>query len=987
MNIQQFESGIRSSFLASTAHNHEFQAQILSNNRGTGEKVLNTLLHELRTCTSFRFHVAFVTSSGLAPLKETLKELEIKGVKGKVIVSSYLFFTQPVALESLMRFSNIELRLSLFDNAHWKGYLFEHQEVLHKKTASESANNSSNSGANTEQEPIRWQTFIVGSSNLTGNALTVNRELNVKIYTQEESDLYQQLQQQFEIDFEHSRALTPEVLKEYEEQYALQKIKEKQLAQLPQKLSFRSIEPNGMQTRALASLQKIHDRQDPRALIISATGTGKTFLVAFDVKRYAPKRFLFLVHREVIARKAMESFQLILGPEIQMGLYTGNQQTDAPYLFSTVQTLSRPDHLNRFEPNHFDYIVIDETHRSGAATYQRIIDYFQPQFLLGMTATPDRMDGFDIYGQFNHVVAHEIRLKEALEEDILAPFHYYGIADIVHELAEDGPEQFNQLVADERVQHIVDKVAFYGTDNGILRGLIFCSRNEESAKLGKLLAHRGFRTLSLNGASTEEEREQAIQRLEADADDPRKLDYLLTVDIFNEGVDIPSVNQVILLRPTQSAIVFIQQIGRGLRKTEDKEYVTVLDFIGNYANNFLIPIALYGDTSYNKDQIRRNMINGSFEIPGASSVSFERIAKERIFQSLNKVQLNKLALLKADYLLLKYKLGRIPAMMDFLRTEGRDPLTFANFQANKRLSYTAFINKVEGIDSPFNALSEHHLKVLQSAEQTLSHHRIEDLLTAKALLQNQELDYAAFCSLTSNPSSTSKRLWESVAQNLTLEFDPVEPDAAKNSALAICVRTTKGIGPNELLLQNPLLLKALEDPLDCLIVKFHKVHDAKTRRAPFQLYEKYSRRDVFLLLNFPNKFPNAQSIGGYWFIKEDRILPIFITYHKKDFTFLEDKLLSPQELLYFSKPNRSLNSPEVQWLRSSEVHHIVPIFIKKNDDEGIRFYFMGYAKPQAQNFRETQREDKESGEMKRLVELPFLLDDAVRLDMFSFLES
>jgi hypothetical protein len=368
-------------------------------------------------------------------------------------------------------------------------------------------------------------------------------------------------------------------------------------------------------------------------------------------------------------------------------------------------------------------------------------------------------------------------------------------------------------------------------------------------------------------------------------------------------------------------------------------------------------------------------------------VSFERIAKERIFQSLNKVQLNKMALLKADYLLLKYKLGRIPTMMDFLGTKGRDPLTFANFQANKRLSYTAFINKVEGMDSPFNALSEHHLKVLQSAEQTLSHHRIEDLLTAKALLQNQELDYAAFCHLTSNPSASSQRLWESVAQNLTLEFDPVEPDGAKNSALALSIRTTKGIGPNELLLQNPLLLKALDDLQDCLIAKFHKVHETKTRRAPFQLYEKYSRRDVFLLLNFPNKFPNAQSIGGYWFIKEDGILPIFITYHKKDFTFLEDKLLSPQELLYFSKPNRSMNSPEVQWLRSNEVHHNVPIFIKKNDDEGIRFYFMGYAKPQAQDFRETQREDKESGEMKRLVELPFLLDDAVRLDMFSFLES
>jgi superfamily II DNA or RNA helicase len=252
----------------------------------------------------------------------------------------------------------------LFENAHWKGFLFEHKSDYNTETRSES-------------KDLSWHTFIIGSSNLTGNALTVNRELNIKIFAHENGSIYKQLIDQFDHDFNNSEALTPEVLGSYELMYRAQKIREKQIG-LPGHYAIKAqIEPNSMQARALASLQRIHERGDQRALVISATGTGKTYLAAFDVKRAEPKTFLFIVHREVIARKAMESFRNILNSNVELGIYAGQNQSQAPYLFATIQTLSRDEHLEKFKSDHFDYIVIDETHRSGAKTYQKILDHLE----------------------------------------------------------------------------------------------------------------------------------------------------------------------------------------------------------------------------------------------------------------------------------------------------------------------------------------------------------------------------------------------------------------------------------------------------------------------------------------------------------------------------------------------------------------------------------------------------------------------------------
>ena len=243
--------------------------------------------------------------------------------------------------------------------------------------------------------------------------------------------------------------------------------------------------------------------------------------------------------------------------------------------------------------------------------------------------------GNDIFKLFDHNIAYEIRLNRAMEEEMLTSFHYYGVTDLlIDDNKVDNLTDFNLLISSERVNRIIEQANFYGSDNGITRGLVFCSRKKEAVELSTLFNLRGYKTVALTGDSSEEERAKSIEKLESD-NLSEKLDYIFTVDIFNEGIDIPKINQIIMLRPTESAIIFIQQLGRGLRKVDGKGYLTVIDFIGNYEKNYLIPVALYGDTSYNKDSLRKLITEGSKMIPGCSTINFDEITKERIFQSID----------------------------------------------------------------------------------------------------------------------------------------------------------------------------------------------------------------------------------------------------------------------------------------------------------------------------------------------------------------
>jgi superfamily II DNA or RNA helicase len=685
-----------------------YQPELLVNEKNPPKKVLSTILHELENCNQFYISVAFVTTSGVATIINKLKELENRSIKGEILVSQYLNFTQPEALKKLLKFKNIDLRIATTGNAHSKGYIFKNDKHYN---------------------------LIVGSSNLTAQALSTNKEWNIKISALDESGIVEKVIQEFQSDFQKAIPVTKEFISNYEEIYKNQFILSKKNSSESFIESPIIISPNSMQTEALENLKNLRENKKNKALIISATGTGKTYLSAFDAKHFNPKKLLFVVHRLTIAKESLKTFQKVFGKTKTMGLYSGDRRDlDCDFVFSTIQTISKSNHLENFTKDHFDYIIIDETHRSGADSYIRLIEYFTPKFLLGMTATPERTDGNDIFQLFDHNIAYEIRLNRAMEEEMLSTFHYYGVTDLFIDDNEiDNKSDFNLLVSDERVNRIIEQANFYGSDNGITRGLIFCSRKKEAVELSTLFNLKGLKTLALTGDNSEEERAKAIEKLESD-DINEKLDYIFTVDIFNEGIDIPKINQIIMLRPTESAIIFIQQLGRGLRKVDGKSYVTVIDFIGNYDNNYLIPIALYGDTSYNKDSLRKLITEGSRMIPGASTINFDEITKEKIFKSIDSANMQLFSDLKKDYNLLKYKLGRIPMMMDFIEHGSRDPYLYVNYSN----SYYNFIAKVEK-DYQSELTDEQVILLELFSKEINNSKRVEESLIIKLLIDYGKL--------------------------------------------------------------------------------------------------------------------------------------------------------------------------------------------------------------------------------------------------------
>lgn len=624
--IAELRAGLETGFINGGYNSSlAYQPQFLSNNHKEGKKVLSSIEDELMSCDKFQISVAFITMGGITPLLQTLKELEKNGIPGEILTTNYLNFSEPKALEKLHGLSNITLKMYDVEKAaegfHTKGYIFKKEEIYR---------------------------IIIGSSNMTSAALTSNREWNTKVVSTEQGEVAKQIVEEYNELWNSRYALSfDSFYEEYKERYQIIK-RQREIAKSEETPSIEKyrLKPNAMQVGFITNLRKILEKGEDRALLISATGTGKTYASAFAMRELGFKRVLFLVHRGQLARQTKKSYEKIFDKSVSMGLVgAGYSDYDRDYVFATVQTLNRDEHLRKYAPDDFDCIILDEAHHSSANTYQKVMNYFTPKLWLGMTATPDKrdddIDGKNIYQIFNYQIAYEIRLQQAMEENMLCPFHYFGITDVSllgdkeiksKKLTESS---FNQLVGDERVKHIIEQANYFGHSGDRVKGLIFCSRIDESVELSNKFNQtinpetgRFFRTIALNGDATEEERQRAFERLAMDEDENMQpLDYIFSVEILNEGVDIVEVNQVIMLRPTESPIVFIQQLGRGLRKANGKEYVVILDFIGNYNNNFMIPVALSGDRSYNADTIRKYVISGNNTIPGASTVHFDEIAR------------------------------------------------------------------------------------------------------------------------------------------------------------------------------------------------------------------------------------------------------------------------------------------------------------------------------------------------------------------------
>lgn len=923
--------------------NKEYRPELLTNDYSQGKKVLTTVLRELQTCEEFWFSVAFVTTGGIASLMQTLIELEKKNIKGKILASQYLNFTQPEALKQIKKFSNIELRIATEGSFHSKGYLFKREGVYD---------------------------LIIGSSNLTANALASNKEWNLKITAAEESELINQAVKEFSAEFSAARVVTDSYLLEYGMLWRARTEFERKIEEERKKGNTENIQPNLMQREALENINHLRSQGKKRALLISATGTGKTYLSAFDVQQFKPKKFLFIVHRLTIAEDAKKTFESLLGADIKMGVYSGNkQELDADYIFSTVQTISKKEHLEKFDPSHFNYIVIDETHRAGAESYKRIMAHFTPDFLLGMTATPERTDGADVFKLFNHNIAYEIRLHRALSEGMLSPFHYYGVTDLTINNQEiDDKTEFNLLTSAERIERVIEKAKLYNCDDGNVRGLVFCSKIDECLEFSKEFNKRGYQTKALTGDNTEKERRDAIRLLES-AEKSEKLDYIFTVDIFNEGIDIPSVNQIIMLRPTQSAIVFVQQLGRGLRKNRGKEYLTVIDFIGNYSNNYLVPIALYGDTTYNKDALRKMIASGSSLVPGTSTINFDLISKKKIFEAIDSANMQLKKDLTQDYNLLKFKLGRVPMMLDFIEHGSRDPQLYVNYSKS-------YFNFVIGIEEEFeHSLKIEQIKLLESFNLEINNtKRVEESLILLNLIESQQMNIAQLKNSISKQYEyeLSDEVIDSCIHNLNFLFIRQEHKIVKKEGAILKIDT-------DLLeaIANPTFKKFLLDNTIYSIRVFEKEFSINKFVGGLIRYRKYGRKDVCRLLNWDLDI--SSTLYGYR--TRNNVTPCFVTYKKSsnisESTKYNDHFIDQRTFAWESRSQRKIDSDEIQNVINSER---ILLFVKKEDGEGTDFYFIGDCTIIDDSIKQDKMEDG-----KPVVHFTFQLDKAVEDSLYSYL--
>lgn len=935
--LQELRNGFETAYIDKTStSNLAYKPQFISNDHKQGKKVLSSIEDELMTCDQFQISVAFITMGGITPLLQILQELEEKGIKGEILTTNYLSFSEPEALKKLNALSNITLKMYDVDKSgegfHTKGYIFRKAEIYR---------------------------IIIGSSNITKTALTTNREWNTRIVSTSQGEMAKSVVDEFYELWNSKYALDfDEFYENYKKRYELIK-KQRKLARSEEITSIEKyrLQPNSMQIGFITNLQKIVEAGEKCALLISATGTGKTYASAFAMRELGYKRVLFLVHRGQIAKQALESYKKVFNKSVSMGMVTGKHQDyNADYIFATIQTLSKEDVLEKYDRNVFDAIVIDEAHHSSANSYKKIMEYFTPKLWLGMTATPDKRDdnleGRNIYEIFNHQIAYEIRLQDAMEEDLLCTFHYFGITDLktisdAGKSSAEKMENFRYLTSDERVEHVMKQAEYFGHSGERVKGLIFCSRIDEANVLSDKFNKKGWRTEVLSGSNSEAERVAAIEKLAGDESEDA-LDYILSVDIFSEGVDVPEINQVIMLRPTESPIVFIQQLGRGLRKAVDKEYVVILDFIGNYRNNFMIPIALSGDRSYNKDNIRRYVTEGGRIIPGASTIHFDEISRKRIFQAVDNANFSDIKLIRENYINLKNKLGHIPALADFDKYGEMDVLRI--FDNNSLGSYYKFLVKYEKeykirLSTDEEKVIEFISKKLASGKRIHELELLKRLLTYKHGVFNQLREVLSenyHCAMDENCA-------ENIINMMTNEF----PTSAARKTYVSCVFLEKeeqdyGISSSfEKMLQNPEFYRILEELVDFGISRYKQNYSCSYQDTNLVLYQKYTYEDACRLLNWEkNEVP--LNIGGYKYDKKTRTFPIFINYDKQenisDTTKYEDHFISSDRLIAISKSGRSIDSEDVQnFLKAKERGIDVQLFVRKNKDDKIskEFYYFG----------------------------------------------
>ena len=627
-------------------YENEYSTDAMTGGPDKRRQLYYQLIQSMKKAESVDIIVSFLMESGVRMLLKELERTLKRGAKIRILTGNYLGITQPSALYLIKRKLGDRVDLRFYcekgRSFHPKSYIFHYTD---------------------------YSELYIGSSNISRSALTSGIEWNYRFSSQKDPENYKEFFRTFEDLFvNHSIIIDDKELKRYSQNWhrpAVAKdldrydFAESETNDTKIKPLY---EPRGAQIEALCALEDTRAEGAQKALIQAATGIGKTFLAAFDSKKY--EKVLFVAHREEILKQAAVSFQNVRNSK-DYGFFMGAEKcTDKPLIFASVASLGKPEYLNEkyFASDYFDYVVIDEFHHAVNDQYRRIVEYFRPQFLLGLTATPERMDGKNIYEICDYNVPYEISLKDGINKGMLVPFHYYGIYDetdytklhiVKGKYAE---EELNRTYIGNAYRH--ELIYKYYCKYGSSQALGFCCSRKHAEEMAKEFGKRGIPSAAVYSNADGEfsmNRAEAIEKLKNG-----EIKVIFSVDMFNEGVDIPSVDMVMFLRPTESPVVFLQQLGRGLRRNKGKEYLNVLDFIGNYEKAGRVRYLLTGKNKTGKETYYPA---DKADYPDECFVDFDMRLID-LFAEMDRKYLTIKEQIRNEYFRVKELLGKQPSRMD-----------------------------------------------------------------------------------------------------------------------------------------------------------------------------------------------------------------------------------------------------------------------------------------------------------------------------------
>jgi superfamily II DNA or RNA helicase/diadenosine tetraphosphate (Ap4A) HIT family hydrolase len=614
---------------------------------GAADPLLAHIRSHMDDASAVDIAVAFTLNSGLSQIIENFRDLLVRGGRLRFLTGDYLDVTEPDALYRLLDLEgSIELRI--FETSgtcrfHPKTYIFHGSSKF----------------------------AYVGSSNISASALGDGIEWNMRISDRSDPDGFIQVAQAFDSLFQHSctRPLDESWIRSYEARRRV--LDPRALLQVGAEVP-EPVRPHSIQREALAALEKTREEGNTAGLVVLATGLGKTWLSAFDSCRPEYHRILFVAHRDEILVQAMGTFRRIR-PGATLGKYTGTERVpDAEILFASIQTLGRIQHLSQFRRDAFDYIVVDEFHHASARTYRNLIDYFTPNFLLGLTATPERTDGGDLLALCEENLVYRCDIADGIKQMLLCPFEYFGVPDDVdysnipwRSSRFDEEALTNAVATMSRAENILEQYK----RRGGRRTLAFCCSQRHADFMTDFFNGQGLRAAAVHSGATSAPRASSLERLEEG-----DLDIVCSVDMFNEGVDLPSVDTVMLLRPTESTILFLQQFGRGLRVSPDKQKLTVIDYIGNHRAFLLKPRALLGVSAADVDLAVAldKLVAGWLELPPGCSVTYDLKAIDMLRALIRTREGDELV--KSYYLDFRERMGERPTASEAFH-DGYSPRT------------------------------------------------------------------------------------------------------------------------------------------------------------------------------------------------------------------------------------------------------------------------------------------------------------------------